>query len=111
MSLVEAAGPVTCIRLKGRLDAQGADAIGVRFTAAVAAQGRDSVIDLSEVSFVASMGLRLLISAARALALKQGRMVLCGARGMVLEVFEDAGLEQLIPLADDEEAALAQLAA
>ena len=44
----------------------GADRIGLRFTAGVAGQRRNAIVDLSGVSFVASLGLRLFISTARA---------------------------------------------
>jgi anti-anti-sigma factor len=56
---------VNCVRLSGRLDAPGADRIGVRFTASASVPGRHAMIDLSEVSFLASMGIRLLIATAR----------------------------------------------
>jgi len=111
MTVSELDGPLTCARLQGRLDAAGADRVGVRFTAAVAAQARDAVIDLSGVSFVASMGLRLLISTARSLSLKGHRMVLFGANGDVQGVLEDAALDQIMPVASTEAEALAVLAA
>ena len=46
MQVSELEGPVTCIRLAGRLDAPGADRIDTPFTAAVVAVGRNAVVDL-----------------------------------------------------------------
>ncbi|MDP2004762.1 MAG: STAS domain-containing protein [Rubrivivax sp.] len=100
---------VTCIRLNGRLDAPGADRIDLRFTAHAAAGTHHAVVDLAGVSFVASMGLRLLISAARALHAKGRQMVLFGATGQVREVLEQAAIDQIIPLLDDETLALESL--
>jgi anti-anti-sigma factor len=111
MTLTELAGPITCVRLHGRLDAAGADAIGVRFTAAVVASGHDAVVDLSDVSFVASMGIRLLISVARAIGTKGHRVALFGASGPVQGVLDDVALDQLMPVAPTESEALAALAA
>ncbi len=111
VTLKELAGPVTCAALAGRLDAIGADRIGLRFTAGVAAQGRNAVIDMSGVEFVASMGIRLLISAARALSQKGAKMVLFGAQPAVQEVFDDAALDQILPIVATEADALAALAA
>lgn len=110
MSVTELAGPVTCVRLDGRLDAPGADRIGVRFTASIVAQRRNAIVDLSRVEFVASMGIRLLISTARALDQKGHKMVLFGATELVQEVFDDAALEQIIPIVAIEDDALAELA-
>jgi len=109
MAAIELPGNVTCIRLSGRLDAQGADQIDVPFTAQVAAVGRDAVIDLSEVSFVASMGIRLLISAARGLGRKGAKMVLFGAQDLVHDVLEQAAIDQIIPVVETEAQALQAL--
>jgi len=100
---------VTCIRLTGRLDAPGADRIDLRFTAHAAAGTHHALVDLTGVSFVASMGLRLLISAARALHVKGRRMVLFGASGAVREVLEQTAIDQIIPLVDGETQALQSL--
>lgn len=111
MTLEELAGPATLVRLHGRLDASGADAIGLRFTAGVAGQSRNAVVDLTGVSFVASLGLRLLISAARSLAGKGHRVALFGANEMVQGVFDDAALDQIMPIVATEAEAIAALTA
>lgn len=100
-----------CIRLNGRLDAAGADQIGVRFTASTAATGQHVIVDLAQVPFIASMGIRLLISSARALNAKGGKMVLFGAPEMVQDLLEQAAVDQLIPLVATQAQALDLLAA
>jgi anti-anti-sigma factor len=110
MHISELPAGVTCVALNGRLDAPGADAIGLRFTAAAAAEARPVVVDLSGVSFIASMGIRLLISAARALHLKGGKMALYGAQPLVQGVLDDAALDQIIPVEPTQADALAALA-
>lgn len=104
-------GNVTCVRLRGRLDATGADRIDVPFTAQVVAAGHPTVVDLSDVSFIASMGIRLLISAARGLDRKGARIALFGARDLVRTVLQEAAIDQIIPLVDDEPQALRALTA
>lgn len=104
-------GGVTHAKLIGRLDANGADAISLKFTAGVAATGKPAVVDLSEVSFVASLGLRLLISTARTLHSKGAKLALYGANALVQEVFDDAALDQILPIVPDEAAAVAALSA
>jgi anti-anti-sigma factor len=109
LSIEELDGRITCVRLRGRLDAPGADAVGTAFTAAIAPKAQDAVVDLSGVSFIASMGLRLLISTARALDLKGARLVLFGATEMVQGVLDDAAIDQIIPIARTERDALTRL--
>lgn len=109
MSVSEIAGHVTRVSLKGRLDAPGADSISLRFSAAVAAKGRNAILDLSGVSFVASLGIRLLISAARALSQKGCMLVIYGATDLVQGVFEDSALDQIIPIVETEADAIERL--
>lgn len=109
IQVVELNGSVTGVRLAGRLDAPGADLIGIKFSAAVASPGRHAAVDLSGVSFLASMGIRLLISTARALHLKGAQLVLFGAQGPVRSVLEETAIDQIVPLVDTEQDALARL--
>lgn len=109
MAASELPGNVTCVRLTGRIDAEGAGRIDVPFTANVAAVGRNAVVDLAGVSFIASMGIRLLISAARGLSLKGSKLVLFGAPPLVQNVLEQAAIDQIIPLVATQEQALAVL--
>ncbi len=107
----ELPGDIVCIALAGRLDAAAADATGVRFTALTAAQGRSVVVDLSRVSFIASLGIRLLIANARTLAQKGATMVLFGADDNVSSVLRDAAIDQLIPCVATQAEALARATA
>ena len=102
---------VSCVRLHGRLDGPGADEIGVRFTAAVAAAVRDVAIDLGGVTFLASMGLRLLISSARALKSRGKSMVMFGAQDLVLNVLVQSAIDQIIPIVGTEQQARHRLSA
>lgn len=107
IEVTELGGSVTCVRLKGRLDASGADSIGLKFTAAVVSQGRPAVVDLSSVTFLASMGIRLLLSAAKGLSQKGAKMVLFGAPSLVQEVLEQTAVDQIVGVVASEPEALA----
>lgn len=111
MDISELDGNVTCIRLTGRLDSPGVDRIETRFTTALSSMGRPAVVDLSKVSFLASMGIRMFISSARAMHLKGAKVALFGASAMVQSVLEHVALDQIIPLAATEAEALAKLRA
>jgi anti-sigma B factor antagonist len=111
MEVTKLGDNVTCVRLRGRMDAPGIDAIDTRFTAATAAVGRDAVVDLSGVSFLASMGIRLLISSARALNVKHAKLVLFGAQDLVQNVLDQAAIDQIIPIVASEVLALERLKA
>ena len=100
-------GNVSRVSLEGRLDTPGVDRIETRFTASVVSPGRNALVDLSAVTFVSSMGIRMLISSARALGLKHAKMVLFGVQPLVMQTLEHASLADMIPIATDETQALA----
>ena len=101
------ANGVRHVRLMGRLDMYGSTAIEEQFTRIIAADTSGVVVDLSDVEFIASIGIRMLLANARALEERGGKLVLCCPRPFVLEIFEIAGLHELIAIYDTFEAARA----
>ena len=91
---------VMMITLVGRLDIQGAARIEMQFTA-VAAGNAAVVVDMGGVVFMASMGLRTLLLAAKAMRGKAGRMVLYRPQAEVEEVLVTSGASQLMPISHD----------
>ena len=101
---------ITRIVLKGRLDLEGTHAIDMKFTAMAATRKAAVLVDLREVNFIASIGMRTLMSSAKAQAKRGGKTVLCNAQPMVREALETAGLNQVIPMFDDLKSARQALA-
>ena len=100
---------LTRIQLDGRLDLEGTRAIDQQFAFATSTQPLRLAVDLSNVSFVASIGLRTLLTAVRAQAGRGGKMVLVGPNTMVRKVLETAGIDNLVPIFSDWESARAGL--
>lgn len=94
------------VRLSGRLDLKGSDQISQRFTALTATDASNVVVDMSAVEFIASIGMRLLLSCAKAKSSRGGQMVLAGLQPLVKEALETAGIDTLIPIHADKAAAL-----
>lgn len=100
-----------CVVLQGRLDTVGVDRIDARVTQAVAAEPRDTALDLGAVTFLASMGVRLIISLARAQKARGRKLVLFGAQPGVRATLDMVALDKIIPLLPDRAEAKAHLAA
>jgi len=98
------------IELDGRMDVPGSLAIDPKFTALTATRAARVIVDLSRVTFLASLGIRTLVSNAKALKLRGGRMVLLGPDPVVRKVLALAGIDQVIPVCDDLAAARAAVA-
>jgi anti-sigma B factor antagonist len=94
------------IALQGRLDLQGAGEIEADFAARTAASDKSAVIDLSEVPFLASIGMRMLLRAAKALRQTNCRLVILRPQENVKQALEVAGLVEILPITNDEADAL-----
>jgi anti-anti-sigma factor len=100
------------IVITGRLDMPGTDSVAARLEELIAAPNKGVVVDLSSVNFLASIGIRALITSAKAVQQRGGKMVLVVNGGSsVLMSLEATGVDQLIPVfkntADAERAAVA----
>jgi anti-anti-sigma factor len=111
MQLAQAEGGVTRVVLSGRLDSAGVDAVETRFSAALVPAGESAIVDLSELSFLASLGVRMFISTTRALSWKGKKLVLYGATPAVAEIIETMGFSDIVPVVGTEAEALALLSA
>jgi len=100
------------IYLSGRLDTAGSEEIATEFASLAGSEKRGVVVHLSDVTFLSSMGIRALIAAAKAQQAKGGRLVL-HVRGsdVVIRTLEATGVDELIPIFDDEEEAARAAAA
>lgn len=87
------------VALSGRLDADGLAEVEEDFAAAVG-EGPDVIVDLAEVPFLASMGIRMLVTASKQQEQLGGTMVMVGLDEMTARVVRTMGIDQLIPVRD-----------
>jgi len=101
-------GPISRIALTGRLDIMGAEKIALPL-ATLAGSKQNLIVDMSGVSFIASIGIRHLVSAAKTLSRRGGRLVLLNPNDMVTEVLTTSGLATLLPMVRSESEAATAL--
>ena len=109
MGLEELEGAVTLAVLRGKLDIAGTAAIDLKFNAAAGAR-RALIVDLSAVTFISSIGIRLLLIAGRTVAANGGKMALLGPTVDVSGVLRTARIDGIVPICADRAAALAAVA-
>lgn len=93
-------GTAATVTMVGRLDIAGAEAVALPL-ATLSGSKNAMVLDMAGVSFVASIGLRHLVSAAKAIARRGGRLVLLNPTAAVAEVITTAGLADLLRIERD----------
>jgi anti-anti-sigma factor len=101
---------VTRAALIGRMDIEGALSVDERFKV-LSRLRRSLVVDLAELTFMASMGLRTLVMAARSLADLGGKMTLANPQPNVEKVLETSGIGEMIGVHPSLESAIAALKA
>jgi anti-anti-sigma factor len=98
--VVEDKDGITRVGLAGRLDSKGAEAIEMKFIFATKKNDR-VVVDLSDLEFMSSMGIRLLVTAAKGATRRGGKLVAVGANEMVAKVITTSGIDEIVPLIAD----------
>ena len=94
--------------LDGRLDIQGAADVDLQMNI-VAGSRRAVLIDLEKVTFLASIGMRTLLTAARAVKQRGGRICLFRPTDLVRRVLTTSGVDKMIPVDDQFDHAVAFL--
>ena len=109
MDVTELDAGMIAVTLKGRMDIDGAHAIDLRFNA-LASKSRGVLVDMAEVSFLASMGMRTLLSCARTVRRRGGQFVLLQPNQDVADLLEVSGMLEYMPMFQVREEAMAALA-
>ena len=88
---------VTKVSLSGRLDVEGALKIDNEFTE-ITTQNKNVLVDLSDVPFIASLGIRTLVVGAKAAANNGGKMVLLNPQPNVEQVLRTTHVDTVMPI-------------
>jgi anti-anti-sigma factor len=102
-------GAATVVKVSGRMDAESAPEFEEACQQCMRAGAKFIAVDVADLTYVSSMGLRSFLVIAKALQPLGGKMMLCGLRGMVKEVFDMTHLTQLFPVFDSTAAAVASV--
>lgn len=93
------------VPLAGRIDAAAVPAVQKAIRDAAAAGANNIIVDLSDVKFISSSGLRVLLLLVRELRKQGGDIRLCSPRPQVAEVFHLTGFDRIFELYPSREAA------
>jgi anti-anti-sigma factor len=100
-------GDVLLVKLAGPLDIAGAGEVEMPFSV-ISGKHSKVIVDLANVTFLASIGLRVLVKAARTIGNRKGRLVVFGPTDEARKVLRSTGIDTIIPVVADEAAAIAE---
>jgi len=110
LTLVQETEMLSYVALSGRLDAPGVETLEKLFLAHTATRGKPALVDMSKVTFIASMGIRMLISCAQSLHHAGMKIILIQPQPLVKNALDMTGITALIPIVPDFKQAMALLA-
>jgi anti-anti-sigma factor len=96
------------VSLVGRLDIPGAGKVDMPLKE-IADSNTNIVVDMGGVDFIASLGMRSLVLAAKTLHRNAGTLVLLNPTPLVADALTKAGLQTLLPMVHSETEAQALL--
>ena len=93
---------ISLIILEGRLDQTQTPQLEAELTRLLEEDGRTKfIIDLNQVSYINSGGLRCLVGIWRKARQLEGNLVLCGLSNRLLEIFAMVGFDKVFQIVKD----------
>jgi anti-anti-sigma factor len=99
-NVVDLGNGITLVELSGRMDVPGALKADPAF-AQIAGDAERLIVDLGKLEFLASLGIRTLVTASKTLRAKNGNMVLVSPQPNIEQVLRSSGIDTIIPIARD----------
>ena len=94
----ELAGGICLISLHGKLDSNGVYAVEMDFVRLCTGPNRRILVDMSEVSYISSIGIPMLVNTAKAVLSHKGKIALLSPQKNVMDVLEMVGVSRIIPV-------------
>jgi anti-anti-sigma factor len=92
---------ILLVRLSGRLDGTNAAEAEQALLGRIESGPTRVVLDMTELDYISSAGLRVVLLAAKRLRKAEGALSLCGMKAHIREVFEVSGFLTLFAVSDD----------
>lgn len=91
-------GDIVILALSGKLDASTSKTFEDKLLADIDSGGQRSVIDLAQLEYVSSSGLRVFLVAVKRLTSSKGKIVLCSLKDHIRQVFDLAGFSSILTI-------------
>lgn len=107
--LQEQQGRVIILVLVGRLDTNTSTTLEEKFLALIEADNRCILIDCTQLDYISSAGLRVLLMAAKKLKPLDGTLALASLKDHIKEIFEIAGFLSIFKIFNGKDNAIKQI--
>jgi anti-sigma B factor antagonist len=97
---------ILVLKLRGRLDTNASMEFEQEVEEAIKFSKKNMILDFSELEYICSSGLRVIIQTAKKLKSFQGELVLCCMEDYIKEVFEISGFDAFLEICSTKEEAI-----
>ena len=106
---IERSDGILIAMAEGRVDGANAQEFQGALTDAIEPSDRAVILDLGEITYISSAGLRVILLTARALRRQNAELAVYSLSASIREVFEISGFDKIIPVRDSRPDAIASL--
>ncbi len=99
------------LRPKGRIDSASGPAFEKDLLQQIDDGQRRLLLDFTELQYISSAGLRIVLLAAKRMKTAGGKLALCSLNPQISEVFEISGFSRILDIHSSRDAALSTLSA
>ncbi len=107
-NVVDIGNGIALVEVSGRMDVPGALKADPAFIE-IADKNSRVIVDLTQLAFLASLGIRTLVTTCKTLRQKNGGMVLLSPQPNIEQVLRSSGIDTIIPIETDRAAAEARV--
>ncbi|MGD8989934.1 MAG: STAS domain-containing protein [Desulfobacterales bacterium] len=100
---------IVFLAFKGRLDGSSATEAEQTVKSILDGENNRLLFDFTDLEYLSSAGLRVVLGAAKEIKRKDGKFALCALNTYVNEVFEVSGFGAIIPITDTIEAGIEEV--
>ena len=97
---------IIILHVEGSLDADGTQALEDKVVELLENGANNLVFDFTDLDYINSSGLRVLVLAYQRLKKSSGRVAICGVKDYIQEVFEVSGYDRIFSMYPSRNAAL-----
>ena len=106
---IERQGDAIIAQVRGRVDGTNAAEFQDELIPVTDGSSQSVILDIGELSYISSAGLRVILLIARSLRAKESTFTICSPTESIREIFEISGFSQIIPIHNSQAEAVAAL--
>ncbi len=106
ISIKEQTSEITIVEISGRIDASNTPMLDEEMSKVLSEGKTKVIVDLSNLAYISSAGLRVFLSAVKKLKKSNGDLRLCGLSPNIMKIFKLAGFNKIFQIFDSEKEAV-----